>query len=71
LPDAAYDFWALDGRNGETGPRRATIADARKDARAMRRVARARPHVFFACQIWVEWALNERKVLSLLTEVRR
>lgn len=70
LPESAYDFWALDGRDGEKGPVRATLKAARKDARDMRRAARARPHIFFACQIWVEWAVNEAKVLRLLARVR-
>lgn len=67
LPESCYDFWAHDGRDGEVGPIRATLKAARKDARDMRREARRRPHVFFAVQIWVEWEVNERKVLWLLS----
>ncbi len=71
LPEAAYDFWAHDGRDGEEGPRRDTLAEARADARAMRKVARSKPHVFFSHQIWVAWAVNERKVLRLLAAGKR
>lgn len=69
LPETAYDFWAHDCRDGEIGPRRDTLAQAREDARVMRRVARTSVNVFFACQIWVEWEVNEKKVLRLLGAV--
>jgi hypothetical protein len=71
LPEAAYDFWALDGRDGEKGPLRATLKAARKDARDMRREARKKPHIFFSSQIWVEWSVNEEKVRRLLATPKR
>jgi hypothetical protein len=70
LPQSAYDFWAIDHRDGEEGPRRATLAAARKDARAMRKIARRSPNLFFGFLIQVEWEMNEAKVLRLLRLAR-
>jgi len=65
LPEAAYDFWVCDGRDGETTPRRDTIAEARKDrARFIR--AQVVP-AYMRCCFTVEWCVNERKVLCLLS----
>lgn len=61
LPDMAYDFYAIDIRDGEEGPRRDTLRDAQRDAVKMRA-----PLERWRRFISVEWELNERKVLSLL-----
>ncbi len=63
LPEAAYDFWAYDGRDGERGPTRDTIAAAKVDMRRLRGLLPS----YERCVITVEWKLNERKLLTLLT----
>lgn len=62
LVEAAYDFWARDQRDGETGPMRDTLAEARADVRRIRSTLEhwKRP------AIELRWAVNERKVLRLL-----
>ena len=62
LPEAAYDFWAEDGRDGEARPVRDTLAEAKKDAKAWR----AGMKDWQRCVITVEWEVNEKKVLALL-----
>lgn len=62
LPEAAYDFWAVDCRGGERGSVRNTIAEARKDARAMR--APLEWYQRRVIEVW--WRVSERKVLRLL-----
>lgn len=64
LPEAAYDFWAEDGRDGEQGASRDTMAEARVDAKAWRATLSS----WQRCVITVEWKVNERKVLALLTK---
>ena len=66
LPEAAYDFYARDGRDGETGPMRSTIHAARKDAREMR----GNLPSYSRCVIEVIWCVNETKVLKLLQRRR-
>jgi hypothetical protein len=63
LPEAAYDFWARDGRDGEEGPRRESIAAARSD-----KATWPVRHAYQRSAITVEWAVNERKVLALLRQ---
>ena len=65
LPEAAYDFFTRDGRDGEEGERRDTMAEAREDARKLRAAMPSykRP----AIEVW--WRINERKVLRLLDRV--
>lgn len=63
LPEAAYDFWARDGRDGEEGRRRDSLAFARRDARRWKATIL---DSWRRCVITVEWAVNERKVLRLL-----
>ncbi len=62
LPEAAYDFWAVDDRDGETGPKRDTLAEARADVRRWR----SKELSYKRCVICLEWEVNERKVLRLL-----
>lgn len=64
LPEAAYDFWVRDGRDGEERSRRHSLADALSDQRAWRATIRK----WQRCCITVEWAVNERKVLRLLQQ---
>lgn len=62
LPESAYDFFTHDGRDGEIGAMRDTLAEARTDARKLRAALPSykRP------AIEVCWHVNERKVLLLL-----
>lgn len=62
LPEAAYDFWARDGRDGEVGWTRDTLAAAKADVKDWRAKLKSwqRP-----C-IELVWSVNERKVLRLL-----
>lgn len=62
LPEAAYDFWAEDSRDGERLPIRDTLSEARKDAAERR----ASLEFWRRCVISVEREVNERKVLRLL-----
>ena len=63
LPEAAYDFWAEDDRDGETTPKRDTLAEAKADQKAQR----ARFSSWSRGCIQLRWAVNERKVLRLLS----
>ena len=67
LPESAYDFYARDGRDGELGKTRDTLAEAQADARAMRAplTSYQRP------AIEVCWRVNERKVMRMLVERSR
>jgi hypothetical protein len=67
LPEAAYDFWAEDGYDGEKGPVRDSLAHARSDAK----VWRADSVKWKRCRIKVWWRVNERKVLALLNHTDR
>ncbi len=62
LPEAAYDFWATDGRDGERGVVRDTLLAARADVRKWRRTLVP----WSRCVIHVEWEVSEMKVLRLL-----
>ena len=62
LPEAAYDFWAHDGRDGERGAMRDTAAEARADVKRIR----ATLDHWKRAAIQLQWAVNERKVLRLL-----
>ena len=64
LPEAAYDFWALDGRDGDKGWTRDTLAAAKLDAKTWR----AKLKSYQRPCIQVVWAVNERKVLALLRQ---
>lgn len=62
LPEAAYDFWAHDARDGENRPKRDTMAEAQLEVREWRKALDPWKR---SC-IYVEWRVNERKVLRLL-----
>ncbi len=66
LPEAAYDFHVVDGRDGEREGPFGTLAAAKRVAKRWRDdlVRRQRP-----C-IEIEWLVNERKVLRLLRPSR-
>ena len=67
LPEEAYDFWAYDNRDGEEGPKRNTMLEARGDAENMRdRCCQS----WNRCVIEVCWAVNERKVLKIIERYR-
>lgn len=62
LPEAAYDFWVRDGRDGETSTRRDTLAEAQADAKRWRKTVDPWRRSVFE----IRWAVNETKVLRLL-----
>ncbi len=63
LPEGCYDFCVEDGRDGERGPIRHTLADAKADQKAWR----SRLKSWQRPAITVEWWVNERKVLKMLS----
>ncbi len=67
LPEAAYDFWARDGRDGE----RSHVCDTLRDARAVTKEWRATLDAWNRCVITVGWEVSERKVLRLLRTNRK
>lgn len=63
LPEAAYDFWCRDSRDGEVTPRVDTMAEARVELRERR----SRVRRWWMRSAWqIQWGVNERKVLVLL-----
>jgi hypothetical protein len=62
LPEGAYDFWAEDARDGERYFVRNTLAEAKADAREWRSELAS----YKRSVISVEWAVNERKVRTML-----
>jgi hypothetical protein len=70
LPEDCYDYWAYDTRDGERGPTRDTLAEARKDARAMRRRLKKPPRLWFPHYVEVGVAINEQKVLAYIARNR-
>jgi len=66
LPEAAYDFWARDGRDGEESPKRDTLAEGNAEVKYMADRFSAHGKTWVRACITLEWAVNERKVLRLL-----
>jgi len=70
LLECCYDFWAVDGYDGERSRTCDTLAEAKAEQRRMR----AQPHYvrcpWDRCRITVEWAVSERKVLAHIAQVR-
>lgn len=64
LPEAAYDFWAYDCRDGEKRPKRDTFAEALAEVKHWRKALDSWKR---SC-IYVDWKINEKKVLRLLAE---
>ena len=62
LPEAAYDFFAYDNRDGEEGEVRDTLKEAQADVKAWRKTL----DVWRRPVIEVCWRHNERKILALL-----
>ena len=66
LPDAAYDFWAVDSRDGERRPIRDTLAEAKADAAKWRNGLSS----WNRCCISVDWQVNEGKVSRIVRCLR-
>lgn len=66
LPDACYDFYAVDGRDGERwGPYR-TINEAQSE----RKRRRAGMDSWMRPAVYLESEVNERKVLAVIRAAR-
>jgi hypothetical protein len=66
LPEAAYDFFTHDGRDGEMGPDRDTLVEAQADARRIRKGLVS----WKRCVITLEWSMSEKKIARLLRATR-
>lgn len=62
LPEAAYDFWVEDCRDGMESHKMGTLAEAKAEKNILLKSWRAR----FPCQLDIRWQVNEHKVLYLL-----
>jgi hypothetical protein len=67
LPEAAYDFWVEDCRDGQKSYTYDTMEEAQRAKRGFIKEWRAR----FACQLEILWRVNEDKVLALIADAKR
>jgi hypothetical protein len=67
LPEAAYDFWVRDCRDGQESYTVDTLKEAKTDKRRFVKEWRA----MFACQLDIRWRINEDKVLALIAGAKK
>lgn len=67
LPEAAYDFWVEDCRDGMESHMLDTLKEAKAEKRILVKSWRAQ----FACQLDIRWRVNEHKVLDLIEGAKK